>query len=87
MSEDLTFVKIPFLLLIAIGIVCFFILNKKNIERRLVGVTWFSVAASFSWFILFKKQAHIHKYIDFFVWYCPFLLLLILLISLTFNYF
>jgi hypothetical protein len=86
-NEDLTFVKIPFLIIIVTGILCSFILYKKNIERRLVGITWFSIAAPFSWFILFKEHAHIHKHIDFFIWYCPFLLLLILLISLTFNLF
>lgn len=86
-NEDLTFIKIPFLLVITIGILCSIILFTKNIERKLVGITWFSILAPFSWFILFQEHAHIHKHIDFFVWYCPFLLLLILLISLTFNLF
>ena len=86
-NEGLTFIKIPFLILIIIGIGCSIVLFVKNIDRKLVGITWFSVAAPFSWFILFQEHAHIHKHIDFFVWYCPFLLLLILLISLTFNLF
>jgi hypothetical protein len=84
-NEDFTFVKIPYLVIIIIGIVCSVILYTKNIERKLVGITWFSIAAPFSWFILFQQHSHIHNHIDFFVWYCPFLLLLILLISLTFN--
>ena len=85
-NEDLTFVKVPFLILVIAGIISSVILFIKKRERRLAAVTWFSIAAPFSWFILFKEHAHIHKHIDFFVWYCPFLILIILLISLTLNF-
>lgn len=86
-SSDILGFKFPFAILIGIGTISSYILYKKNIERRLVAITWFSIAAPFSWFILFKQHAYIHKHIDFFIWYCPFLLLLILLISLTLNFF
>lgn len=82
-SEDLTQIKIPFAVLIAAGIICSVLLYIKNRERRLIGATWFSALAPLSWFILFEEHAHIHKHIDFFIWYCPFLILVILLISLT----
>ncbi len=82
-NEDLTYVKIPFLILIVIGLACSVLLYIKDTGRRLVAVTWFSAAAPLSWFILFKEHAHIHKHIDFFIWYSPFLILIILLISLT----
>ncbi|MBB4806586.1 hypothetical protein HNP38_001882 [Chryseobacterium defluvii] len=84
-SED--FIKLPFIIIIGLGIACSVFLYVKNIERRLIAVTWFSVTAPLSWLILFKEHAHIHPHIDFFIWYCPFLLLVILLISLTLNFF
>lgn len=86
-NPDILGIKLPFAILIGIGAICSIILFKKNIEKKLIGFTWFSIAAPFSWFILFKEHAHIHTHIDFFIWYCPFLLLLILLISLTLNLF
>lgn len=86
-SEGLFGFKFPFAILIFVGILCSLFLYKKNIERKLIYVTWFSITAPFSWFILFKEHAHIHTHIDFIIWYCPFLLLLILLISLTLNFF
>lgn len=86
-NEDLTQIKLPFAVLIVTGIICSVILYRKNTERRLVGITWFSAMAPLSWFILFEEHAHIHKHIDFFIWYCPFLLLIILLISLTLTSF
>lgn len=82
-NEDLTHIKIPFAVLIAAGIICSIMLYRKNTERRLIAATWFSALAPLSWLTLFKEHAHIHKHIDFFIWYCPFLLLIILLISLT----
>ncbi len=86
-NEDLTHVKIPFAVLIAAGMICSVLLYKKNTEKRLVGATWFSAIAPLSWFILFEEHAHIHKHIDFFIWYCPFLILIILLISLALTSF
>ncbi|MDH6251938.1 hypothetical protein M2347_001665 [Chryseobacterium sp. H1D6B] len=86
-NENILGIKFPFAVIIGIGAVCSYILYKKKIEKRLIAVTWFSIAAPFSWFILFKEHAHIHTHVDFFIWYCPFLLLLILLISLTLNFF
>lgn len=82
-NYDFIGIKLPFLIIIGIGVICSFFLYRKNIERRLVLTTWFSITAPLSWLILFKQHAHIHPHIDFFVWYCPFLLLLIVLISLT----
>ncbi|PKF76229.1 hypothetical protein [Chryseobacterium sp. PMSZPI] len=80
-TED--FVKLPVFVILVIGFLCSLFLYFKNIERRLVLVTWFSSAAPLSWLIIFKQHAHIHPHIDFFIWYCPFLILLVLLISLT----
>lgn len=84
-NDEILTVKLPFAAIIFLGIVCSLYLYKKQIETRLVAITWFSILAPFSWFILFKEHAHIHTHIDFFIWYCPFLVLLILLISLTIN--
>lgn len=86
-NEDLTFIKIPFAVILLTGIICSVYLYLKIIDRKLVFTTWFSILAPFSWFILFQQHAHIHKHIDFFIWYCPFLILVILLISLTLNSF
>ncbi|KMQ65890.1 hypothetical protein ACM39_15805 [Chryseobacterium sp. FH2] len=80
-NED--FVKMPFIVIIFLGIVCSVFLYVKNIDRRLVITTWFSITAPLSWLILFKEHAHIHPHIDFFIWYCPFMILVIVLISLT----
>lgn len=80
-NED--FIKLPFIVIIFCGILCSVFLYIKNIDRKLVATTWFSIIAPLSWLILFKEHAHIHTHIDFFIWYCPFLLLLILVISLT----
>ncbi|MCA6066817.1 hypothetical protein JI747_006490 [Chryseobacterium sp. RG1] len=86
-NEDLTFIKVPFAVILLAGIVCSVYLYLKKIDRKLIFTTWFSITAPFSWFILFQQHAHIHKHIDFFIWYCPFLILIILLISLTLNSF
>lgn len=80
-NED--FIKMPFVVILILGIISSVFLYFKDIERRLVFTTWFSILAPFSWLILFKEHAHIHPHIDFFIWYCPFLILLIVLISLT----
>lgn len=85
-NENITSVKIPFIILISAGALSSVILLIKKKEKKLVGVTWFSAAAPLSWLILFKEHAHIHKHIDFFIWYCPFLILILLLISLTLNF-
>lgn len=86
-NEDLTFIKVPFAVILLAGIVCSVYLYLKKIDIKLIFTTWFSITAPFSWFILFQQHAHIHKHIDFFIWYCPFLILIILLISLTLNSF
>lgn len=86
-NKEIFFIKFPFAVILLAGLFCSVILYRKNIERKLIWITWFSIAAPFSWFILFKEHAHIHTHIDFFIWYCPFILLLILLISLTLNSF
>ncbi|SHM51870.1 hypothetical protein [Chryseobacterium polytrichastri] len=84
-NED--FIKLPFIVIIGLGFFSSVFLYVKNIERKLVFTTWFSILAPLSWLILFKEHAHIHPHIDFFIWYCPFLLLLILVISLTLTFF
>lgn len=81
MSED--FIKMPFIIIISLGVGASIFLYSKNIDRKLIFTTWFSILAPLSWLILFKEHAHIHPHIDFFVWYCPFLLLLLILISLA----
>lgn len=87
LNYEMLHIKIPFAVIILAGIICSVYLYLKKIEQKLIRVTWFSVAAPFSWFILFQEHAHIHTHVDFFIWYCPFLVLLILLISLTLNSF
>ncbi|GEM_PF-2503319 len=85
MTED--FIKLPFVIILAIGFCCSVFLYFKKIERRLVFTTWFSILAPLSWLILFKEHAHIHPHVDFFIWYCPFLILLILLISISITFY
>lgn len=84
-NED--FIKLPFIVIIILGIISSVFLYVKNIDRKLIATTWFSMAAPLSWLILFKEHAHIHPHVDFFIWYCPFLILLIIVISLALSFF
>ncbi|MCW3161009.1 hypothetical protein [Chryseobacterium oryctis] len=84
-NED--FIKLPFFVIIVLGIISSVFLYVKNIDRKLVITTWFSIIAPLSWLILFKEHAHIHVHIDFFIWYCPFLILLMILIALAISSF
>lgn len=86
LSPEIIGIKIPFLIIFSVGFLSGLYLYLKNIDRKLVLATLFSFLAPISWLILFKQHAHIHTHIDFFVWYVPSLLLLIVMISLTLTH-
>lgn len=78
-----SFVTIPFAILFSAGLLSGVFLYTKKIERRFIWITLFSFLAPLSWLVLFKEHAHIHTHIDFFVWYLPTGLFLIILVTLA----
>lgn len=84
-SRHLFNFPVPFLVIFLMGLFSGIYLFFKKIERKLVFITLFSLAAPLSWLVLFKQHAHIHTHIDFIVWYLPTLLFVIILISLTID--
>jgi hypothetical protein len=47
----------------------------KRKSQAFLGMTWFSLLAPLSWFIVFKAHAYIHLNLDYFVWQAPFTIL------------
>jgi len=44
-------------------------------QLALAAMTWVSILAPLSWFIIFKGHAYAHTHMDHIVWYMPFMLL------------
>ncbi|GAB4418062.1 MAG: hypothetical protein Kow002_04800 [Anaerolineales bacterium] len=55
--------------------------TEKSVARPLLAVTWYSIFAPLSWFVIFKAHAYIHISLDFMVWNMPFMLFGIALVG------
>ncbi len=82
-------IKIPFLTLILVNIICSLFLVRKNLEKykNICLVTAYSILAPLSWLVIFNQHAFVHKHIDFMIWYYPYLLFVFLLVGISLNEF
>ena len=48
--------------------------DHRNKLQGLIGVTWFSILAPLSWFIIFKGHSYIHTNMNYITWHMPFTL-------------
>jgi hypothetical protein len=69
------------ILIIAVATAVFLIRYKssRNLKTYKVGfaltvVSWYSISAPLSWFVVFKEHAEVHTRLDFIVWQMPFML-------------
>lgn len=78
-----TIFKIRYYYLIVLFIVTTFLIfinRKKMIDERLqqstalFWMTWFSILAPISWFVVFKAHSYIHTHMSFLLWQMPFTL-------------
>ena len=77
-SLNITYLFFIILTVVACLLIFFFTrnLSKKTTNRNiaLLSTTLISILAPLSWFIIFKEHAVVHMFLDYIVWYIPFLL-------------
>lgn len=59
--------------------------NIKNNDKALLITAFFSILSPLSWLILFRQHAYIHVFLDYIVWYIPFLLYVFVIIGYTIH--
>ena len=65
------------LLFMVMSVLLFLQSQKTMVERRarsiaLIWMTWFSILAPLSWFVIFKAHSYIHTHMSFLLWQMPF---------------
>lgn len=88
--------RFPFILFFIILAVCSVLIWKVNKRltptaseknKALLITTCFSVLSPASWYIIFNQHAYIHTFLDYIVWYMPFLFFVFMVIGHTIHIF
>jgi len=76
---NISFIAIIIIILISSIIGCYIVKSHftdfNELNNAAISVTWFSILAPLSWFVLAKGHSFIHTHLNHILWYIPFLLL------------